>query len=116
MFTVPFTLIWHVESQSWLLDLGLYYIPEVERTQCNGKKVEHYCRAMEEKVVEVREAEKDVLIFFLYFKIPAGRCVRLHESVLSVQRLYLASYMGFGGQPISQGARNNLGSPNGWIQ
>ena len=66
MFTVPFTLIWPVESQSWLLDLGLYYIPEVERTQCNGKKVEHYCRAMEEKVAEVREAEKDVLIFCKY--------------------------------------------------
>ena len=55
MFTDPFTLIWHVDSQGWLIDLRIYYIPEVKRTQCNGKKVEHYCRAVEEKVVEVRE-------------------------------------------------------------
>lgn len=34
----------HVESQGWLTDLRIYYIPEVERTQCNGKQVEHYCR------------------------------------------------------------------------
>lgn len=73
MFIVPFTLTWHVESQAWLLDLRIYYIPEVERAQCNGKKVEHHCRSVEEKVVEVRETEKDVLIFFLYFKIPAHK-------------------------------------------
>ena len=30
--------------------------------------------------MEVREAEKDILAFPLYFKILAGRCVRLYES------------------------------------